>query len=106
MVTMPTGPSTSMSTNSYDIRLPPCRPSLARSSAADRASRGPDWRYRVVNRRLLLLAPVVVLLLLPLTALPEDQPSKTVVASIVPKTAGLTIQGTPDRPRLPVASHD
>ena len=48
----------------------------------------------MVNRRLLLLAPVVALLLLPLTALAEDQPFKTVVDSIVPKTAGLTIEGT------------
>ena len=59
-----------------------------------RASRGPDWRYRVVNRLALLFAPVVALLLLPLTALAEDQPFKTVVDSIVPRTAGLTIQGT------------
>ena len=58
-----------------------------------RASRGPDWRYRVVNRLALLVAPVVALLLRPLTALAEDQPFKTVVDSIVPRTAGLTIQG-------------
>src|SRR5439155_999890 len=94
MVTMPTGPSTSVSTNSYGIRLPPCRPSLARSSAADRASRGPDWRYRVVKRRMLLFAPAVALLLLPLTVRAKVQPFKTVVDNIVPKTAGLTIQGT------------
>jgi len=37
---------------------------------------------------------VVALLLFPLTALAEDQPFKTVVDSIVPKTAGLVIQGT------------
>jgi hypothetical protein len=47
-----------------------------------------------VNRLALAFAPVVALLLLPLTALAEDQPFKTVVDSIVPKTAGLTIQGT------------
>ena len=48
----------------------------------------------MVNRLPLLFAPVVALLLLPLTALAEDQPFKTVVDSIVPKTAGLTIEGT------------
>jgi len=47
-----------------------------------------------VNRLALAFAPVVALLLLPLTALAEDQPFKTVVDSIVPKTAGLTIEGT------------
>jgi hypothetical protein len=47
-----------------------------------------------VNRLALVLAPVVALLLLPLTALAEDQPFKTVVDSIVPKTAGLSIEGT------------
>src|SRR5256885_15437898 len=94
MVTTPTGPSTSVRTNSYDIRLPPCVPSLPRGRATDRASRGPDRRYRVVNRRLLLFAPTLALFPLPLTALAEDQPFKTVVDGIVPKTAGLTIQGT------------
>ncbi|MDQ6712679.1 MAG: hypothetical protein M3Z28_05755 [Candidatus Dormibacteraeota bacterium] len=33
-------------------------------------------------------------LLVPLTALAQDQPFKTVVDGIVPKTAGLTIEGT------------
>ena len=47
-----------------------------------------------MNRLALVLAPVVALLLLPLTALAEDQPFKTVVDSIVPKTAGLSIEGT------------
>jgi hypothetical protein len=47
-----------------------------------------------VNRLALVLGPVVALLLLPLTALAEDQPFKTVVDSIVPKTAGLSIEGT------------
>ena len=47
-----------------------------------------------MNRLALVLAPVVALLLLPLTAVAEDQPFKTVVDTIVPKTAGLTIQGT------------
>jgi hypothetical protein len=37
---------------------------------------------------------VVAILLLPLTALADDQPFKTVVDGIVPKTAGLTIEGT------------
>jgi hypothetical protein len=60
----------------------------------DRASRGLDWRYRIVNRLAVVFAPLVAVLLLPLTALAEDQPFKTVVDSIVPKTAGLTIQGT------------
>jgi hypothetical protein len=47
-----------------------------------------------VNRLALVFAPVVAGLLLPLTALAEDQPFKTVVDSIVPKTAGLTVEGT------------
>jgi hypothetical protein len=34
------------------------------------------------------------MLLMPLTVLAEDQPFKTVVDSMVPKTAGLTIEGT------------
>jgi hypothetical protein len=48
----------------------------------------------VVNRLALIFAPVITILLLPLAALAEDQPFKTVVDSIVPRTAGLTIQGT------------
>jgi hypothetical protein len=48
----------------------------------------------VVNRLALIFAPVIIILLLPLAALAEDQPFKTVVDSIVPRTAGLTIQGT------------
>jgi len=47
-----------------------------------------------VNRLALLLAPVAALLLFPLTALAADQPFKTVVDSIVPRTAGLSIDGT------------
>jgi hypothetical protein len=47
-----------------------------------------------VNRLALVFAPLVAMLLFPLTALAEDQPFKTVVDSIVPKTAGLTIVGT------------
>jgi hypothetical protein len=47
-----------------------------------------------VNRLAVVFAPLVAVLLLPLTALAEDQPFKTVVDSIVPKTVGLTIQGT------------
>lgn len=47
-----------------------------------------------MNRLALVFAPVVALLLLPLTVLAEEQPFKTVVDSIVPRTAGLTIQGT------------
>ena len=47
-----------------------------------------------MNRLALVFAPVIALLLLPLTALADDQPFKTVVDTIVPKTAGLTIEGT------------
>jgi hypothetical protein len=47
-----------------------------------------------VNRLALVFASLVAMLLCPLTALAEDQPFKTVVDSIVPKTAGLTIVGT------------
>jgi hypothetical protein len=47
-----------------------------------------------VKRLVLLFAPFGALLLFSLTALAEDQPFKTVVDSIVPKTAGLTIEGT------------
>jgi hypothetical protein len=46
-----------------------------------------------VNRLALVFAPVVAMLLLPVTAVAENQPFKTVVDSIVPKTAGLTIEG-------------
>jgi hypothetical protein len=63
--------------------------------AEDGASQGRDWRYRVVKRLLLLLlAPLGAMLIVPLAALAEDQPFKTVVDTIVPKTPGLTIQGT------------
>jgi hypothetical protein len=47
-----------------------------------------------VNRLALVFAPLIALLLFPLTALAEDQAFKTVVDSIVPKTAGLNIEGT------------
>jgi hypothetical protein len=64
-------------------------------AAEDGASQGRDWRYRVVKRLLLLLlAPLGAMLIVPLAALAEDQPFKTVVDTIVPKTPGLTIQGT------------
>ena len=46
-----------------------------------------------MNRLALVFVPVIAILLLPLTAQAEDQPFKTVVDSIVPKTAGLTIEG-------------
>src|ERR1700736_5660820 len=91
---MPTAPSASVRTNSYGITPSLPGQSLARRPAWDRASRGPDRRYRVVNRLALVFAPVVTLLLLPLAALAEDQPFKTVVDSMVPKTAGLSIVGT------------
>lgn len=47
-----------------------------------------------MKRLVLLFAPIGALLLFSLTALAEDQPFKTVVDTIVPKTAGLTIEGT------------
>jgi hypothetical protein len=47
-----------------------------------------------VKRLACALAPVIAMLLLPLTALAEDQPFKTSVDSLVPKTPGLTIEGT------------
>ena len=47
-----------------------------------------------MKRLVLAIAPVAVILLLPLTVRADDQPYKTVVDSIVPKTAGLTIQGS------------
>jgi len=62
--------------------------------AEDGASQGPDRRYRVVKRLALAFVPMVLMLLLPGTALAEDQPFKTVVDSLVPKTPGLTIEGT------------
>ena len=43
---------------------------------------------------MLALAPMAAMLLLPITVMAEDQPFKTVVDSIVPKTAGLTIEGS------------
>lgn|GEM_PF-4074475 len=47
-----------------------------------------------MKRLLLAFAPVGALLLFSATALAEDQPFKTVVDNIVPKTPGLTISGT------------
>ena len=47
-----------------------------------------------MKRLALVFLPAVVILMLPLTALAEDQPFKTVVDGIVPKTPGLTIQGS------------
>jgi len=47
-----------------------------------------------VKRLLAALAPVGALLLFSTTALADDQPFKTVVDTIVPKTPGLTIQGS------------
>jgi hypothetical protein len=46
-----------------------------------------------VKRLLIALAPLSALLAFSATALAEDQPFKTVVDSIVPKTPGLTING-------------
>lgn len=43
---------------------------------------------------MLALAPLAVMLLLPVTVRADDQPYRTVVDSIVPKTAGLTIEGS------------
>src|SRR6202171_2507496 len=90
---MPTAPSASVRTNSYGITPSFPGQSLPRRPAWARASRGPDRRYRVVNRLALVFAPVVTVLLLPLAALAEDQPFKTVVDSMVPKTAGLSHGG-------------
>jgi len=47
-----------------------------------------------VKRLVAALAPVGALLLFSATALAEDQPFKTVVDTIVPKTPGLTIDGS------------
>jgi hypothetical protein len=47
-----------------------------------------------VKRLVVALAPVGALLLFSATALAEDQPFKTVVDTIVPKTPGLTIEGS------------
>ena len=46
-----------------------------------------------MKRLVAALAPVGALLVFSTTALAEDQPFKTVVDTIVPKTAGLTIDG-------------
>jgi len=54
---------------------------------------GGIWRYRLVKRLPAALASVIAVLLLPLTALAEDQPFRTAVDSLVPKTPGLTIEG-------------
>jgi hypothetical protein len=47
-----------------------------------------------VKRLVAALAPLGVLLMFSATALAEDQPFKTVVDTIVPKTPGLTIEGS------------
>src|SRR5437870_13563219 len=82
MVTIPIGPRASVRTNSYGM--------LAEFSA----SRRPDRRYRVVKRLALAFILGVAGPMLPVTALAEDQPFKTVVDGIDPKTPGLTIQGS------------
>jgi hypothetical protein len=58
------------------------------------ASHRPNRRYRLVKRLVAALAPVGALLVFSATALAEDQPFKTVVDTIVPKTPGLTIEGS------------
>src|SRR2546422_8824226 len=91
MVTIPTGPRTSVRTNSYGM--------LAEFSA----SRRPDRRYRVAKRLALALAPtILVMLLSPLASLAEDQPYKTEVDGTKPKINNLTIQGPTGRRDLPV----
>jgi len=47
-----------------------------------------------VKRLVAAIAPVGALLLFSATAVAEDQPFKTVVDTIVPKTPGLTIEGS------------
>ena len=47
-----------------------------------------------MKRLVVALAPVGAMLLFSVTALAEDQPFKTVVDTIVPKTPGLTIEGS------------
>jgi hypothetical protein len=47
-----------------------------------------------VKRLVLAFLPLGALLLFSMTALADDQPFKTVVDTIVPKTTGLTIEGT------------
>ena len=47
-----------------------------------------------MKRLVVALAPVGALLVFSATALAEDQPFKTVVDTIVPKTPGLTIEGS------------
>ena len=47
-----------------------------------------------MKRLVAALAPVVALLMFSASALAEDQPFKTVVDTIVPKTPGLTIEGS------------
>src|SRR2546430_16452912 len=82
MVTIPTGPRTSVRTNSYGM------------PAEFSASRRPGRVYRVVNRLALALAPgFLAVLLAPLAGLAEDPPYKTVVDGTVPKINGLTIVG-------------
>jgi hypothetical protein len=48
-----------------------------------------------VKRLALLLAPTVLALVVPISALAADQPYDTVVDGIVPPFKGLTIQGSP-----------
>jgi hypothetical protein len=47
-----------------------------------------------VKRLAVMFAPLVATLVFSATAVAEDQPFKTVVDSIVPKTPGLTIEGS------------
>src|SRR5437899_13054283 len=81
MVTIPTGPRTSVRTNSYGM------------PAEFSASRRPDRRYRVVKRLVLALIPAFSILMFPLAALAADQPYRTVVDGTVPKLNGLSILG-------------
>ena len=62
---------------------------MSESSASPRPAR----RYRRVKRLALAFLGAAFVLLLPLDALAEDQPFKTVVDGMVPRINGLTIQG-------------
>src|SRR5690349_18519275 len=66
----------------------------SRDPARSCASHGPPRRYSWVKRLPVVFAPLAVTLVCTATALGEEQPFKTVVDSIVPKTPGLTIEGS------------
>lgn len=52
-------------------------------------------RYSQVKRLAILCLPILVSVLVPITASADDPPFRTVIDKLIPNTPGLTIQGAP-----------